>query len=65
VTRLEFELRGAQLRIVQDGRELARTTVEGAAGELLKNRGQLRPVEWKQGIYGPFGGDSLTGQVLE
>ena len=65
VTRLEFELRGAQLRIVQDGRELARTTVEGAAGELLKNRGQLRPVAWKQGIYGPFGGDSLTGQVLE
>lgn len=60
-TLFEFELRGAEVRILQDGRELARTTIEGELGEQLRQRGPLSQVTWQQGLYGPFGGRSLRG----
>ena len=62
-TTLEFELRGAEVRLLQDGRELARSTLEGELADLLRQRGPLTQVTWKQGLYGAFGGRSLSGTI--
>jgi len=64
-TTLEFQIRGAGLTIRQDGREIAQTTVTGPVGDLLRKRGRLQSATWKSGLYGPFGGRSLTGQITE
>jgi hypothetical protein len=42
---LEFPVRGAELRIVQDNLEIARTSVEGVSGDHLRQRSRLRPVQ--------------------
>jgi hypothetical protein len=62
-TRLELTIRGNQMRISQDGNQLASTTVAGSLGDALHSLSKLKPVKWGDGIYGKFNGVKLEGTV--
>lgn len=62
-TLLELTLRGSTMTISQDGRQLAETTFTGPLAGQLPRPGQLKPVTWKNGIYGQFAGKTLEGSL--
>ncbi len=62
-TRLELSLRGMEMRIVQDGKILAKASVTGQLGERLRNLPELQAVCWGEGIYGKFNGPKIEGEV--
>jgi hypothetical protein len=62
-TKLELTIHGNQMRIAQDGKQLATTTVTGPLGEKLRSLTKLKPVNWGDGLYGKFTGVKLEGTV--
>lgn len=63
-TRLELTLRGAEMTIAQDGRQLAAATVTGPLASRLRCLSGFQPVRWGDGIYGKFGGPAIQGTLL-
>jgi hypothetical protein len=59
-TRLEFIVDKNQLRMLQDGKELAAGPVDGEAPVAL-TKGRLT---WNSGLYGPFAGKVLSQRAL-
>ncbi|MCK5805525.1 MAG: hypothetical protein KAI66_22020 [Lentisphaeria bacterium] len=60
---IEFVVNGAEITIVQDGKQLAQTTLSGALGESLKTMTKLDKISWGSGIYGPFNGLTIKGST--
>ena len=62
-TDLGFVISGDELRITQDGTELgsAKLGAELAAG--IAEAGGLADVKWGSGVFGPFAGASLKGEL--
>lgn len=58
-TVLQFTLDTNGMHLAQDGRKLTSTKHEGA---LAKNSG-LGAIAWGRGVFGPFGGVALNGEV--
>jgi hypothetical protein len=59
----EFVIDGATMSILQDGVELASTTVTGPLAERLGAMSNLSDIKWGNGIYGPFTGPAVSGVV--
>ena len=62
-TKLDLTIRGAELSIAQDGKQLATATVPGPLGDRLRRLSKLKPVQWGDGLYGTFSGNRLEGTV--
>ena len=62
-TKLEFTIDGSRLRIAQDGKQLAATTITRLLGEKLRSASKLKTVTWGEGLYGKFSGSRLSGTV--
>jgi len=62
-TKLDLTIRGAELSISQDGKQLAAASVSGPLGEILGRLSRLKPVQWGDGLYGRFSGHQLEGTV--
>ncbi|HUE86478.1 MAG TPA: hypothetical protein VMO26_10410 [Vicinamibacterales bacterium] len=62
-TKLDLTIRGAELSIAQDGKQLATAPVPGPLGEKLRRLSKLKPVQWGNGLYGKFSGNRLEGTV--
>lgn len=62
-TTIEFIIRGSEIVIQQDGKRLATTTLTGSLAEQLGNITGLKNVQWGNGIYGQFGGQSVSGTI--
>ena len=63
-TALEFTIRGADVTISQDGRQLATTRLTGRLAERLRATAGFRGVTWGEGIYGTFRGTAIEGRIL-
>ncbi len=64
-TTFEFILRGAEISITQDGKQIAATTVTGTLAENLRKLSEIKNVMWGQGIYGSFTGEAIEGTVRQ
>jgi hypothetical protein len=62
-TTLEFTIRDASIKILQDGHPLATATVTGPLAEQLGSLKKLKPVKWGTSIYGKYGGKSIQGTL--
>ncbi len=62
-TTIEFVIDGAEISIVQDGKELASTTLTGPMAQRLGALSGLKNIRWGDGIYGPFTGPTVSGAV--
>ena len=62
-TTIEFIIEDGEIAILQDGKQLAKTTVPGSLGERIGESKGLEKVEWGDGIYGRFAGASIRGSV--
>ncbi|MCP4786710.1 MAG: hypothetical protein GY903_29840 [Fuerstiella sp.] len=62
-TTFEFHIHDDQISITQDGDQIAMTTVAGDLTGQLRDMSELINIRWGQGIYGQFGGDTITGTV--
>jgi len=62
-TALEFTIRGADITIAQDGKELAGAMLTGPLGEQLRAISAVTNVKWGDGIYGKFGGTLTRGVI--
>lgn len=62
-TQLEFVISGDDLRIVQDGEELASGKIGAALAAAIAAAPNLEKTTWGQGVFGKFTGASLKGQV--
>lgn len=60
---LEFRVDGKSMSISREGREIAQVALTGELSrQVAKVRG-LKSPQWGAGLYGPFGGKSVTGRV--
>lgn len=59
-TRLTFSISSTELMISQDGRTLAKAALTGALSSRISAVKEWRPVGYGCGIYGAFGGKSVT-----
>ena len=64
-TTFEFEIRGSNVVVRQDGKVLVAGEVAGPLGKRLKNSLKLEEISWGDGIYGDFRGRSLEGKLEE
>lgn len=65
-TTFEFLVSGAEISMTQDGKEIGSTTLTGQLAERLGSGLRLdKDLNWGQGIYGPFRGKSIQGEVQE
>lgn len=64
-TKVELTIHGNQMRIAQDGKPLATTSVAGPLGDKLRGLSKLKAVRWGDGLYGNFSGTQLVGRVVE
>jgi hypothetical protein len=64
-TTIEFTIRGSEITIAQDGNGLASTTLTGPLAERLGVLSQLSNIKWGDGIYGPFSGTAIDGNVKD
>jgi len=62
-TTIGFTIRGSEITIAQDGKQLAATTLTGPLAERLRALSQLSNVKWGDGIYGRFSGMVIDGNV--
>lgn len=62
-TTIKFLIRGSEIAIEQDGKRLATTTLTGSLREQVGNIRGLQNVKWGDGIYGRFGGVSISGTI--
>jgi hypothetical protein len=62
-TTIEFTIRGSEITITQDGKQLAPTTLTGPLVERLNAMSGLRNIKWGDGIYGRFSGAAIDGNV--
>lgn len=64
-TRLNFVIRGTEVALEQDGKQLATTTLTGRLAKLITNPKSLKfqHVSWGDGIYGKFDGESISGSI--
>lgn len=62
-TRFEFTIRGPEITITQDGKQLATTTLNGSLARQLRLVTRLKDVRWGRGIYGRFQGQALKGHI--
>ncbi len=60
-TTIEFTIRGPEITITQDGRQLAATTTTGPLAARLRAVSGLKQPKWGEGIYGKFRGTIITG----
>ncbi len=63
-TEIDFNIRGAEISIVQDGKPLASVTLTGPLAERLGALSEFKQVTWGDGIYGRFSGKSLDGTIV-
>ena len=64
-TKIEFIIRGTEVTIKQDETPLATATLTGPLAAQVGKAESLkfRDVHWGNGIYGQFGGSSITGTI--
>lgn len=62
-TAFEFTILGAEIKIAQDGKQLASATLNGPLAERLNGMSHLRNITWGEGIYGPFAGTAISGTI--
>ncbi len=62
-TTLQFVIAGDHLAIFQDGRQLARSDFTGPLARRLGETLEFNNVTWGNGIYGPFRGQAVRGEV--
>ena len=62
-TMIEFIIHGSEIVIQQDGKRLATTTLTGSLEKQVGNVTAMKNVNWGDGIYGPFGGKSISGTI--
>lgn len=63
-TKLELTIQDGRMRIAQDGKPLATTTINGPLGDKLRGLTKLKPIRWGEGIYGKFSGEKLEGKCV-
>jgi hypothetical protein len=62
-TTFEFVIRADRISILQDGEEIAATTLTGPLAEQVSKVSKLENVDWGEGIYGRFRGVSMSGAL--
>ncbi len=62
-TQLEFAITGDRMVIRQNGLELGSTAIDADLAQSIANSGGLDEVTWGSGVFGPWGGVSVTGEV--
>ena len=62
-TTIEFTIRGSEITIAQDGKQLAATTLTGPLAEHVSAMSQFSNIKWGDGIYGRFSGAAIDGNV--
>jgi hypothetical protein len=64
-TKISFIIRGTEVTIKQDNHNLATTKLGGRLAALVGQAESLkfRDVHWGDGVYGKFGGTSITGTI--
>ena len=62
-TTIEFVLNGSELAVLQDGKSLAKTQLTGSLAQDLGRTKSFKNIKWGKGIYGPFGGTSISGKI--
>ena len=62
-TTIEIVVHEAEIAICQDGNRLVAIPITGPLAEQLGHVRTLRNVQWGQGVYGRFGGVSLSGSM--
>lgn len=62
-TTLEFLISGADLSILQDGEQIARTRLTGPLAAQLGQAPEVKSIRWGEGIYGKFSGRSIEGAL--
>lgn len=63
-TTFEFSIRGTDVSITQDGRELTSTKLTGELAKSVSAIAKLKQPKWGNGIYGKFSGPSIDGTVV-
>ncbi len=63
-TLLEFTLKGNQMAISQDGKQLGTTTATGSLADKLNRLSEFQAVQWGDGIYGKFTGPQINGRLV-
>lgn len=64
-TTLSCVLRGSEMVIEQDGKQLGHTRLTPQLAGQLSGARFTRQIRWGQGIYGPFGGEEISGQMRQ
>ncbi len=62
-TTIEFIIRGPEIAIHQDGKQIAATTLTGPLGKQLGKVTTIENIKWGDGVYGRFGGASIKGEI--
>lgn len=62
-TTLVFTVGSREMSIRQDGRLLAKSPFDEQLAAQLSRAGEFKDVQWGDGVYGEFGGVSLTGRI--
>jgi len=61
---LQFTITRQEMLIQQAGKPLARAPLAPELADLLQSAGGLAEVTWGAGVYGPFGGGEVSGEVV-
>jgi hypothetical protein len=64
-TTFDFFIRNNEISISQDGKRLAATRGTGTLTQHLNDAAELTDIEWGQGIYGSFRGDTIKGGLRQ
>ena len=62
-TQLEFAITGERMVIRQNGLELGSTAIDAELAQGIAASGGLDEVTWGSGVFGPWGGVSVTGEA--
>ncbi len=62
-TTIEFTIRGAEVSIAQDGKQLASAALTGPLAERVSALTDLKLAKWGDGIYGRFSGTAIDGTI--
>ena len=62
-TTFVFVLNGPKVTVLQDGKHLATTQLAGSLSKELVKTKSFKDIKWGKGIYGPFGGIAIKGNI--